>query len=259
MAQGTSPLGWLVALVACLALVVSGCGGGSSSSAPATGDSTTAQAGNGTATTESGSDTGSSGESAAPAEEGKPSGEAEGGAGAKEGGSKGTGKKHPPIEVPSGEPESAPTEEQQKGGSEIKIEVALPAGLTNTNSCRGKDESPAITWGKLPPGTKEVAIFAAGAEPTGNELEYIWAMAGIDPSLGGLKAGEVPAGAVLGRNSSGKNGYSLCIKGSESYAFTVFAVESEVSPKEGFDPATLRGEVPSLSAQAGLAFVTYIG
>ncbi len=37
-----------------------------------------------------------------------------------------------------------------------------------------------------------------------------WAVAGLDPALDGIAAGELPAGAILGRNSFGKDSYRLC-------------------------------------------------
>jgi phosphatidylethanolamine-binding protein (PEBP) family uncharacterized protein len=144
---------------------------------------------------------------------------------------------------------------QQAAAPVAELKLTVPGGLTTANTCKGKNESPALSWRNIPPGTAELAIFAVNVEPVKGTLYFDWAMAGVDPSLSGLKAGEVPDGAILGRTSSGKSGYSLCPKGSarENYIFSVYALTKKLSPKQGFDPLKLRTQAVAVEKEAGLA------
>lgn len=247
MAPGTSHLGWLVAAAVCVALVVTGCGGGSSSSAPATAGSTDAQAAETSQSAEGGAEGGS-----------KAGGETEGGQQGEQGGGNAE-KTNPPVDVPEGAPEKGATKEQEEKVPTANIVLSVPNGLTVDNTCKGKNASPEISWTAVPPGTKELAIFAVNVQPVSEKLYFDWAMAGVDPSVTSLKEGEVPDGAVLGKTGSGQNGYSLCPKGSENYIFTVYAIESSLSPEEGFDPLSLRALAGKNSDQIGFAGVAFKG
>lgn len=141
------------------------------------------------------------------------------------------------------------------------MEVTVPQNLTAVNTCKGKGVSPQISWGNIPPGTTELAIFAMGVKPVDGKLYFAWAMAGVDPSLSGLKAGEVPRGAVLGRNSAGENTYFVCPKGSEAetYIFSVYAISGGLSPKQGFEPLGFREQATRASKEMGLSAATADG
>lgn len=265
MAPGRISLGGLVAGAACVALAVTGCGGGSSS-APGTAGSTSATAPAKTTTT---ADNGSPGATAGTTD-GKAGKAAEGKARqeAKPGKSQGEGdsgkkyeKKHPPLELPEGPPEPKITKAQKERVPTADLAVTVPGGLTAGNSCKGKNLSPAISWGNLPADTAEVAIFATGVKPVNGGLGYVWALAGVDPSLTGLKAGEVPQGAILGRSVAGKNGYSLCPEGSEpeTYVFAVYAIPKSLSPKQGFEPVAVRKQASRASDEVGISAVTFSG
>lgn len=84
-------------------------------------------------------------------------------------------------------------------------------------------------------------------------------MAGIDPSSTELKAGTLPKGAVVGRNSAGQNKYSLCPpeSGQETYIFALYAIPKSLSPKQGFEPLALRAEAQKTAESVGLNAVGY--
>jgi phosphatidylethanolamine-binding protein (PEBP) family uncharacterized protein len=248
MAPGTSTLGWLAATAVCVALVVVGCGGGSSSSVSATTGSTDSQATTNKAA-EEGAGNGSSGATE------------EGGNQTEQGGGGNSEKKTPPVEAPEGPPEKGATKEQEEKVPVAEIALSIPKGLTAGNTCKGKNASPELTWTGVPPGTEELAFFAVNVQPVKGKLYFDWAMAGVDPSLTRLKEGEVPDGAVLGRNGEGKEGWSLCPKkpGSESYIFTVYAIGKSLSPEEGFDPLTMRSKAGEVSEQIGFEGVEFGG
>ena len=70
--------------------------------------------------------------------------------------------------------------------------------------------------------------------------------------------GELPKGAVVGRNSFGKVGYEICPEGTnETYIFTLFALPKKLSPAQGFEPLGLRTEVANTSGDAGVLALSY--
>jgi phosphatidylethanolamine-binding protein (PEBP) family uncharacterized protein len=161
-------------------------------------------------------------------------------------------------EKATGDPAS-PSKAKQAAAPVGEIKLTVPGGLTTANTCKGKNQSPALSWRNIPPGTAELAIFAVNVKPVKGTLYFDWALAGVDPGLSALKRGEVPQGAVLGRTSGGKNGYSLCPKGSarENYIFSVYALTKKLSPKQGFDPLKLRTQAVAVEKEAGLANAFY--
>ena len=133
-----------------------------------------------------------------------------------------------------------------------------PGPLPVQYTCDGKSISPALHWQGVPEGTSELILFAMNIQPVQGKLFFNWAVAGIDPALEEIKAGQLPKGAVVGRNSFGKAGYELCPEGSaETYVFALFAVPKKLSPSRGFDPFALRKEVTDTSGNVGLLAVSY--
>jgi phosphatidylethanolamine-binding protein (PEBP) family uncharacterized protein len=105
----------------------------------------------------------------------------------------------------------------------------LPALYT----CDGRNISPPLTWGTVPPGIGELALFAVGIKPSrsGQLSKTVdWAMAGVSPSLHHLSAGQIPRGAFLEEASDGKKRYSICpAKGqTEHYEFALYALPPRV-------------------------------
>lgn len=139
------------------------------------------------------------------------------------------------------------------------IAMTLPGGLVKANTCEGKDVSPELHWGTAPADSAELVVFGVSVAPVDGKLHFDWAMAGLDSALEGLKEGEVPKGAVLGRNSDGQNRYSICppAGAAETYIFAVYPVTKKLSPRPGFDPLALRKEATRLSESVGVEAVTY--
>jgi phosphatidylethanolamine-binding protein (PEBP) family uncharacterized protein len=252
-------------------LAVAGCGGSSSSSAPGTAGSaatsTTASAANGKSSTGQGS-SGSEQAKVDPETVGQSAKEGQGERQATSNG-EGSGKKHPPLSLPEGKPEEGATKAQQSQVPTATIELSVPAAPGGTSpgslpaayTCDGKNVAPEVKWGKLPEGTAEAALFVMNMQPVNGKLYFDYAIAGIDPSLEGLKSGEVSKGAVIGRNSAGQDKYSLCPQGSssEEFIFALYAISKKLAPKAGFDPLKLREEATPVSATNGLYAVMYPG
>lgn len=266
MAPGTVRLGGLATLVA-LVVAVAGCGGGSSASGTA---ATTASTTPSSKTTATSTPSGGTAEAAEP-EDSKSSGKNPAGGNRKqktqEPSADGSKKKHPPLSLPEGPPEPAPTKAQKEKVPSAVINLSVPSApagsgtgvLPATYTCDGKNVSPEVTWGKLPEGVAEVALFVMNLQPVDEKLYFDYAIAGISPSLEGLRPGEVPSGAVVGGNSAGKNGYSLCPPGSstEEFVFALYPVAKKLSPKQGFDPLALRKKAIPLTHSNGLYAVAY--
>ena len=111
----------------------------------------------------------------------------------------------------------------------------------------------------MPSGTAELVLFVLGIQPANEKLFFNWAIAGLDPSLGGLQSGLLPKGAISGRNGFGDDGYSICpAEGTaETYIFALYALPRRLSSHPGFDPQELREEVLQVSPNAGLMAVSY--
>jgi phosphatidylethanolamine-binding protein (PEBP) family uncharacterized protein len=247
------------ALVAAVVLAVSGCGGGSDAKTASTPSSTTSAEGSAGATTgASGSSRSSSSGAAAGSKPSSPASTT----------SQGSGKQGPHIKPPKGAPERAATPAEQAEATVADIALASPvlgpaagsaAALPSSYTCDGKDSWPQLRWQGVPPDTKELALFAMNVQPVQGKLFFDWAVAGIEPGLEGIEAGRLPKGAVSGRNSFGRTGYSICPPAgqAETYVFALFALPKRLPASQGFDPRALREAILEVSGNAGLLAASY--
>jgi len=130
--------------------------------------------------------------------------------------------------------------------------------LAPTYTCDGKNSWPALSWSAVPAGTVELALFAMNVAPVEGQIFFDWAVAGLNPGLEGIQAGELPRGAVVATNSFGKTGYSLCPQGpGETYMFALYALPQSLGLKRGFDSLSARQEVLDVSGDVGLLPAVY--
>jgi Raf kinase inhibitor-like YbhB/YbcL family protein len=111
----------------------------------------------------------------------------------------------------------------------------IPAQYT----CDGANVSPPLQWQHLPAHTKDLVLFIIDNTTAGSKGGIRWVVASIDPSLSGISAGELPAGAVVGLNGSGKADYGgICPpKGkSASIEFVLWALSKPLAFHNGFIP-----------------------
>lgn len=106
-------------------------------------------------------------------------------------------------------------------------------------TCDGTNVSPPLHWRNVPAGTQEIALFAVSV--TAHGFQHDWGMVGVKPTRSGLAAGEVPAGAILGRNSAGKVGYSTCPPKGKTISQGIFmlALPHAIAVARGADDAKL--------------------
>jgi phosphatidylethanolamine-binding protein (PEBP) family uncharacterized protein len=173
------------------------------------------------------------------------------------------------VAPPKGKLEKAPTPSQVASAAVANISLSSPVLspgpessllLPTTYTCKGKDSWPSLSWTGVPSDTAELDLLVMNLESQDGRLFFDWAVAGIKPDLSGLEAGALPPGAVVGRNSLGKTGYSICpADPGEIHIFALYAVPQELSADRGFDPAELRKRVQSVSHSVGLLAATTMG
>ena len=134
----------------------------------------------------------------------------------------------------TGSPASDPPEPADPGlvltSPDLDDTGALPAWASGVygTTCAGENRSPALAWDGVPDGTRSfVVTFTDPAHPS-----YVhWVVTGIDPSATGLEpadAGMVDGG-IVGDSFRGSGTYSgPCVEGN-SYVYTVFALDDEVT------------------------------
>jgi phosphatidylethanolamine-binding protein (PEBP) family uncharacterized protein len=243
-------------LAAAALLGLAGCGGGSDSQSTAS----TSQAASASVKDAAKAKPASQGHSASEEEQAKAAAKVKASADK----DKASAKHGPTPAAPKGEQEPGITPQQRREATVANIALSSPgvasgAALPATYTCDGKDSWPALEWQGVPAGTAELALYLMNIQPVEEQIFFDWAVAGIDPALGGIETGKLPKGAVVGKNSFGQNGYTICPpqgKG-ETYMFVLYALPKALSPVQGFDPLALREEALGLSGNAGLMAVTY--
>jgi phosphatidylethanolamine-binding protein (PEBP) family uncharacterized protein len=125
----------------------------------------------------------------------------------------------------------------------------LPALYT----CDGKNIAPPVSWGNVPSGVEELALFALGTRTNKlgqTALSIEWAMAGVQPALHHLNAGEIPHGAFLESDSTGQQRYSICPKKGETkrYSFVLYALPRGSRASRGFPGPNLFRNLTTVTA-----------
>ncbi len=148
----------------------------------------------------------------------------------------------------------------RKATISVTVPQLLPSGyLAPRYTCDGGDISPAVSWSGIPSGTDELALFVVSFQPVSGKLFFDWALAGLPAGSHGIQAGHLPTGVMVGRNSAGQDGYTICPpKGkTESYAVRVVALPHAVRLRPGFDALALYRQAERSSAATSFAAVTY--
>jgi phosphatidylethanolamine-binding protein (PEBP) family uncharacterized protein len=132
---------------------------------------------------------------------------------------------------------------------------ALPSRYT----CDGAGLSPPLRWRNVPARSAELLLLAIDLDG-GRTGAIQWAVAGLPPSLPGIAAARLPAGAVVGRNSAGNPRWDgLCGASDQVHhvAFLIYALDRRLGLKAGFDVARVRGGLKGATLARGLTVATY--
>jgi phosphatidylethanolamine-binding protein (PEBP) family uncharacterized protein len=112
----------------------------------------------------------------------------------------------------------------------------LPARYT----CDGQNVSPPLEWGTVPKDVGSLALFVVSFTPGPAKTYSVavqWALAGVNPALHRLAAGQLPRGAYLAVNAHGQpQRYSLCPKKGTTvqYQFELYGVPSSLGVSRDF-------------------------
>jgi phosphatidylethanolamine-binding protein (PEBP) family uncharacterized protein len=248
--------------LAVAALVLVGCGEGSSGGSNS-GSSSSSALGTPSTAASSGA-TGGAGSGAPSAKDATGGGSVTGGEGQQP--SRGA-KQGPPVPQPTGAPEPGITPQQRREATVASMILQSPSSQPSSGgpqalpaeyTCAGKSTSPALRWQGVPQGTAELVLFVMNIQPVGGKLFFDWAVAGLSPELEEIEAGKLPRGAVVGRNGFGKMDYEICPEGGgETFMFALFALPKRLSPSQGFEPLALRKAVTDVSSDVGLLALSY--
>jgi phosphatidylethanolamine-binding protein (PEBP) family uncharacterized protein len=117
-----------------------------------------------------------------------------------------------------------------------------------------------VRWSHIPPGTTDIVVFVVNLRPVHGRNFFDWAVAGLSPATHGVSGDTLPPGAVVGRNSYGDVGYSICpAKGTreESYVVRVVALPHRLAAKRGFDAEEVYREAERSATVVGLGGGAY--
>jgi phosphatidylethanolamine-binding protein (PEBP) family uncharacterized protein len=154
-----------------------------------------------------------------------------------------------------------------RGAPLFSLRVSSPAlgpakhAIPSRYTCDGADISLPLRWRAIPHGIAELALVVASLNTSSGEVEsYSWMVAGLRPTLRRLNAGELPAGAIVGRNSAGQSRYTVCPakgSGTHHYVAILYALPHAVAAKPGVSAAALAKTVKLTASYGGGVGFTY--
>src|SRR3954452_5331793 len=122
----------------------------------------------------------------------------------------------------------------------------IPARFT----CTGAGDRPALRFGGVPAGAKELALLVI--DPDAGGFVH-WTVYGMAPSVRGIAATGLPAGAREGRNSTGKTGWTPPCppSGTHRYRFDLYWLRAASKLAAGADPQTVIDAIKGAAAGRG--------
>jgi Raf kinase inhibitor-like YbhB/YbcL family protein len=156
------------------------------------------------------------------------------------------------------------------GGDKLKSPPpAVAGGLTITSpdfpaggaiparfSCDGAKARPALRFGGVPAGAAELALVVV--DPDAGGFVH-WTAYGLPPATRALASTGLPAGALEGENSTGKNGWTPPCppKGTHRYEFRLYWLKRASGLKAGAKPDAVIGAVRASAGGSGLLVGRY--
>jgi hypothetical protein len=148
----------------------------------------------------------------------------------------------PPTLAPGVPPQAGAVSSQPPASAAAAFTMTAPwadgGAIEARFTCDGQDISPALSWTAPPAGTVELALVVTDDDAGG----FVhWAVAGIDPSAGGIAEGGTLPGAVQGATSFGETGWGgpCPPSGTHTYRFTLYALSQQTEVAEGFGESEL--------------------
>lgn len=133
------------------------------------------------------------------------------------------------------------------------------AGIPKRFTCDGDNAWPTLEWSDIPEGTADLALICEDPDAP-NKTFVHWLLWGVDPGLGSIGSGALPAATRHGRNDFGDDAYGgPCPPpghGTHHYHFTLYAVSEPLTLSEGASVDELQR---SIAGGGVLAEATLIG
>lgn len=138
----------------------------------------------------------------------------------------------------------APIATSAPPSSELRISSTAfegGAAVPERYTCNGEGVSPPLSWSGVPDGADELALIVDDPDAPGGTFTH-WIMWGIDASSIGVTEGEVPAGAIQGKNDFGDTAYGgpCPPSGTHRYRFEILALSGTPGLAEGASANDLR-------------------
>ncbi len=120
---------------------------------------------------------------------------------------------------------------------------SIPARYT----CQGQDINPELQIQDLPDGCRSLTLIVDDPDAPAGTWDH-WLVWNISPETGSIKERSVPAGALQGQNSWGRNDYGgpCPPSGTHRYFFKLYALRDRVSLPAGADKAQLLASMRGL-------------
>jgi Raf kinase inhibitor-like YbhB/YbcL family protein len=140
-------------------------------------------------------------------------------------------------------------------GGAAQLEVSSPAFAPNGTiparfSCNGAGDRPALRFGGVPSGAKELALLVI--DPDAGGFVH-WTVYGMAPGTTGIGATGLPAGAREGQNSAGKTGWTPPCppSGTHRYQFELYWLRAPSELAAGADPQKVVDAIQGAAAGRG--------
>jgi Raf kinase inhibitor-like YbhB/YbcL family protein len=139
------------------------------------------------------------------------------------------------------------------------LRLSSPTFATDTPmpgryTCQGEGVSPQLQWSNVPAGTTTLALVVRDLDADG----FVhWVVAGIDPNLGELIEGQLPAGTTTARNSFGNPGWGPPCppSGTHRYELLLYALSQPLALSPDAAAADAVQQVQSTPALGTAALV----
>jgi len=141
------------------------------------------------------------------------------------------------------------------GSTAFGVDGSIPSAYT----CAGADTAPPLQWQHLPAHTVEMVLFVIDDSSEGREGGIRWVVAGLNPGTSEIKDGKLPAGAIVGLNSSGQATYGgICPAGghSDRIEFVLWALDKHIALDSGFVPAVAEQRYSKSELASAVTYAT---
>ena len=140
-------------------------------------------------------------------------------------------------------------------GGRAQLRVSSPAFAPNGPiperfSCNGAGDRPALRFGGVPSGAKELALLVI--DPDAGGFVH-WTVYGMAPTTTGIAATGLPAGAREGKSSTGETGWTPPCppSGTHRYQFELYWLRAPSKLPAGADPQKVVDAIRAAAAGRG--------